>query len=178
MDWRSYEKVRMQRYSEMSVYNSTRRVSLGDRLSLIFENRRTVLHQIQEMVYLDKLEKPESISHEIEVYSTMIPCNGHVKATLFINAFSEDDLRRVFDDLSGIYDCIYLVLDHSRIHGEPEAGRTQGKEFSTVQFLTFNLGGEKSENLAVEVDHRNYKFSAKLSGDLPRQVISEAYQPC
>jgi hypothetical protein len=55
-----------------------------------------VLHQVQEMVYLDRLEKPEQIRREIEVYSTLLPCDGKVRATLYINAKDFDDLSWVF----------------------------------------------------------------------------------
>ncbi|MEM3857619.1 MAG: DUF3501 family protein, partial [Thermoprotei archaeon] len=74
MDWRTYEKIRSQKYQEISSYNLKRRVQLGDRLSLLFESSASVLHQIQEMVYLDKLDDRDKIRHEIGLYSTLIPC--------------------------------------------------------------------------------------------------------
>ncbi len=96
LPWREYERVRKERIRKIVEVKKRRRLELGERLTLLFENRDTVLHQVQEMVYLDRLEKPEQIQREIEVYSTLSPCNGKVKATLYINAKDFDDLSWVF----------------------------------------------------------------------------------
>ncbi|MEM3670168.1 MAG: DUF3501 family protein [Thermoprotei archaeon] len=178
MDWRTYEKIRSQKYQEISSYNLKRRVQLGDRLSLLFESSASVLHQIQEMVYLDKLDDRDKIRHEIGLYSTLIPCDGKVKGTLFISAYNENDLRRVFAELPGIYNCVSLNVGGRIIPGEPEAGRSQGAEFLTVQFLTFDLQGARSKDVTVKVDHPNYKASMKLSEALAKEIIEEAYAPC
>ncbi len=175
LPWRDYAKVRSQKYKEMADYKAKRRVELGERLSLIFENRETVLFQIQEMVYLDKLEDQASIRKEIAIYSTMIPCDGKLKATLFIHAWNENDLREVFRKLKGIYNSVFLKVGGKLIQGDPEAGREQGDEFSTVQYLTFDLEGSRSEDIEVLILHENYRVSTKLPKELAREVISEAY---
>ena len=73
LPWREYEKVRKERIRKIAEVKKRRRLELGERLTLLFENRDTVLHQVQEMVYLDRLERPEQIRREIEVYSTLLP---------------------------------------------------------------------------------------------------------
>ena len=47
LPWQTYEKIRMDRIRRSIEINNRRRVELGDRLSLLFENRDTVLKQIQ-----------------------------------------------------------------------------------------------------------------------------------
>ncbi len=173
-----YEKIRMERIREISKYKERRRFELGKRLTLLFENRITVLHQIQEMVYLDRLIDEKEIQRVIDVYSTMLPCNGKIKATLFINAWNEDDLRQVFKELPKIYNAVYLKVGDKLINGMPEAGREQGEEFSTVQYLTFDLQGEKSTDMEIIVDHPNYKYRVKVPQDLAKELIDEAYGEC
>ncbi|AAY81560.1 fructose-bisphosphate aldolase [Sulfolobus acidocaldarius] len=153
-------------------------MSLGDRLSLLFENRDTVAHQIQEMIYLDKLYKKEDILREIQVYSTLLPCNGKLKATLYIHAYDFKDLDWVFDNLGGIYNEVYLKVGSKLIQGEPEGGREQGREFSTVQYLIFDLQGEKSTDMELQVLHKNYKYTVKLDKKLAEDLIKDAYEVC
>ncbi|BAB67478.1 MULTISPECIES: DUF3501 family protein [Sulfurisphaera] len=176
--WKEYEKIRMEKIRRIAQIKDKRRVELGDRLTLLFENRDTVLHQIQEMVYLDRLEDEKDIQHEINVYSSLLPCNGKIKATLYINAYDFNDLKKVFSELKGIYNSVFLKVGEKLIQGEPEAGREQGDEFSTVQYLTFDLEGEKSTQIEVFVLHENYKVSKKLPEDLAKELIEEAYEEC
>ncbi len=130
------------------------------------------------MVYLDRLSRPEDIKREIEIYSSILPCNGKIKASLYIYAENEEDLRKVFRTLPKIYDSIFLKIGDKLIKGEPEAGREQGDEFSTVQFLTFDLENSRDTNMEVLVVHENYRIRAKVDENLAKQLIEEAYQEC
>lgn len=177
LPWREYDKIRMERYRELARLKSQRRIDLGKRLTLLFENRITVIHQIQEMVYLDKLESKEDIEREIRIYSTMLPCGGKVKATLFINVWNDQDLREVFKSLKGIYASVFLKVGNRLIQGVPEAGRDQGDEFATVQYLTFDVG-EISGDMRVMVLHENYRFEAEVPRALAEDIAKEASQQC
>jgi len=178
LPWKEYEKIRMDRIKKISEIKSKRRFELGDRLTLLFESRDTVLHQVQEMVYLDRLEDEEDIQHEINVYSPLLPCGGKIKATLYINAYDADDLKKVFKELKGIYNSIFLKVGNKLIQGLPEGGREQGDEFSTVQYLTFDLEGEKSNEVEIIVLHENYKVNMKIPKELAEDLIKEAYEEC
>lgn len=68
LPWNEYEKIRKDRIAKIVELKKERRIELGDRMSILFENKDTVLHQIQEMVYLDRLSSEKDREHEIEVY--------------------------------------------------------------------------------------------------------------
>ncbi len=178
LPWQTYEKVRLDRIRRIVEVKNKRRIELGDRLSLLFENKDTVLHQIQEMVYLDKKDRKEDILDEIKIYSTLLPCDGKIKASLYIYAHDFKDLDWVYDNLKGIYNSIFLKVGTKLIQGDPEGGREQGREFSTVQYLTFDLQGEKSTDMEVHVIHEKYRYSAKVDKSLAEQLIKEAYDVC
>lgn len=178
LPWYEYQKIRYERIKKMAELKKSRRLELGEKLGLLFENKDTVLHQIQEMVYLDKLSKPEDIQREIQIYSTWLPCNGKIKATLYIYVENMKQLDEVFDTLPGIYNSIFLRVGKKLIQGDPENGRDQGREFSTVQPLTFDLEGEKSEDMEVHVIHQNYKVKIKVPEELSKRLIQEAYEEC
>ena len=178
LPWREYEKVRQERIRWIVEVKKRRRVELGDRLTLLFENRDTVLQQIQEMVYMDRLERREDIEREIRIYSDLLPCGGKIKATLYINAYDQQDLAKVFRELKGIYNSVFLRVGDRLIQGVPEAGREQGEAFSTVQYLTFDLEGAKSDDIEVHVLHENYRVSKKVDRELAQELIREAYEEC
>ncbi len=178
LPWKEYEPKRRERISRIVEVKKERRIELGDRMSILFENKDTVLHQIQEMVYLDKLSKREDLEKEIDVYKSWLPCGGKVKGTLYIYAKDNDDLLQVFKTLPKIYDSVFLKVGEKLIQGEPENGREQGEAFSTLQPLTFSLEGEKSTNMEIHVIHENYKFKTKVPERLAEKIIAEAYQEC
>ncbi len=178
LPWKEYEKVRKERIKKIVEVKRERRIELGERLGLLFESKDTVLHQVQEMVYLDRLYSPEDIKKEIEIYSSWLPCNGKVKATLYIYAENQEELTKMFKELKGIYNSVFLKVGNKLIQGEPENGRDQGEAFSTVQPLTFDLEGERSTDVEVHVIHENYRVKAKVPEQLAKKVIEEAYEEC
>jgi len=175
--WKEYERIRNERIKRIIEIKNDRRIELGERLTLLFENAETVLHQVQEMVYLDKIEDRNELLRTYNIYSTLIPCDGKIKATLYINTENEEDLRKVFRTLKGIYNSVYLRINDKLIHGEPEGGREQGDEFSTVQYLTFDPQGEKGR-VEVLVDHPNYKASVTLPDKLVEKLFQESSETC
>ncbi|BBG22930.1 DUF3501 family protein [Sulfuracidifex tepidarius] len=178
LPWKEYEPKRSERISKAVEIKKERRIELGDRMSILFENKDTVLHQIQEMVYLDRLSSKEDIEKEIEVYKSWLPCGGKVKATLYIYAKDNADLLNVFKTLPKIYDSIFLKVGDKVIQGDPENGIDQGEAFSTLQPLTFDLQGERSSDIEIHVIHENYKFKTKIPETLAKKLIDEAYEKC
>ena len=79
-----YEKVREGFRREVIAAKARRRIPVGDRLSFVFENRQTVLFQIQEMVRAERIVADARIQDEIDVYNDLIPGPGELSATLFI----------------------------------------------------------------------------------------------
>src|SRR4030042_4854025 len=79
-----------------------RRISVGDRVSLVFENRETVLYQIQEMVRAEHITSPEAIQDEIDVYNRSVPEDGELSATMLIELTDREGIRAEIDRLVGI----------------------------------------------------------------------------
>src|SRR5262249_18767934 len=61
-----------------------RRVIVGDRVALVFENRHTLTTQIEEMCRAENLTSDAQIEAEIAVYNEMMPTEDSLSATLFI----------------------------------------------------------------------------------------------
>jgi len=68
----AYERGRDKSRQRIIELKRPRRVSVGDKVTLVFENRDTVIFQIQEMMRAEKISDLDKIREEIEVYNELI----------------------------------------------------------------------------------------------------------
>ncbi|HEX9144206.1 MAG TPA: DUF3501 family protein, partial [Candidatus Binatia bacterium] len=80
----AYQKVRENFRRRIIELKQARRVAVGDKVTLVFENRDTVTFQIQEMVRAENISDLDKIREEIDVYNELIPEPGELSATLFL----------------------------------------------------------------------------------------------
>jgi hypothetical protein len=50
-----------------------RRIPLGPLMTLVFENRDTVRFQVQEMVRIERIARPDRVQEEVDVYNELLP---------------------------------------------------------------------------------------------------------
>jgi predicted RNA binding protein with dsRBD fold (UPF0201 family) len=67
-----YEKVRDAMRARVIELKRNRRVAVGDNLTFLFENRDTVLFQIQEMVRTERIVDEARIQEEIDAYNALV----------------------------------------------------------------------------------------------------------
>ncbi|MEY3164979.1 MAG: hypothetical protein RLZZ270_717, partial [Actinomycetota bacterium] len=88
LDLRAYERVREESRVAIIETKRKRRVSLGTIVTLMFENRATMLNQIHEMLRAEKVVNDELVHEELKAYNPLIPEQGQLSATLFIELTS------------------------------------------------------------------------------------------
>ncbi len=98
----AYEKVREKSRQRIIDLKRRRRVSVGDKVTLVFENRDTVIFQIQEMMRAEKISDLDKIREEIEVYNELIPGTWELSATLFLEIEDQTHLREELLKFLGI----------------------------------------------------------------------------
>ena len=76
-----------------------RRVSVGDRVTLVFENFDTVLFQTQEMLHVERITDLDRVREEVEVYNELLPGENELSATLLIEI---TDQPRIADYLLAV----------------------------------------------------------------------------
>ena len=87
-----YEKVREERRHQVIALKARRRVEVGPYLSFVFENRETLLFQIQEMCRAERIIDDAKVQEEIDVYNALLPGPGELSATMFIEI---EDMARI-----------------------------------------------------------------------------------
>ncbi|MCA9473773.1 MAG: DUF3501 family protein [Nitrospirales bacterium] len=116
-----------------------RRVSVGDLVTLIFENRETLLFQIQEMIRTERIFDEAKIQEEIDVYNVLLPESGELSATLFIEITDSERIQELLDSFQEIdrSDTLAIRVGDQRIYAEFEAGHSKEDKISAVHFVRF-----------------------------------------
>ena len=84
VDYVTYEERREVFREQILNLKKNRRIHLGPHLTFLFENKMTMLYQIQEMIRIEKIVKETSIQHEIDTYNNLLGAHGEVSCTLLI----------------------------------------------------------------------------------------------
>ncbi len=172
-DLQEYELIRDDWRRQVIAEKARRRILLGPSMSLVFENRLTVLNQIQEMCRAERLATPEAVQQEIDVYNDLLPDPGEVAATLMIEITEERRIQPELDRLIGLSSGRYLWIDLGarRIFARFLEGQGREDRISAVQFLRFPLGNDAATRQALEegrlpallrVAHPAYEAAAEL----------------
>jgi hypothetical protein len=167
----AYEKVRQEFRQGIIEKKKHRRVAVGDRVSLVFENRDTVIYQIQEMLRAERITDLDKIREEIAVYNELVPNAGELSATLFLEIEDQSNLRHELLKFLGIDEAVFLKVGAQSIQARFEEGRSKDDKISAVQYVRFPIDeAAKRAFLAggpaeLIIDHPNYQARAVLSRD-------------
>jgi len=175
----AYEKVRQQFRDDIIDKKKRRRVAVGDKISIVFENRDTVIFQIQEMLRAERIADLDKIREEIEVYNELIPSPGELSATLFIEIEDQAHLCEDLLKFLGIDESVYFRVGAHSIQGRFEEGRSKEDKISAVQYVRFSFDTQareafrRGEPAEIVIDHPNYKARAVIASDAQRSLAED-----
>jgi hypothetical protein len=175
----AYEKERQQRRQRIIDLKRNRRVPVGDKVTLVFENRDTVIFQIQEMMRAEKISDLDKIREEIEVYNELIPAPGELSATLFLEIEDQSHLREELLKFLGIDEAVYLKVGDQSIHARFEEGHSKEDKISAVQYVKFPFSEAtrrafvEGETAELVIDHPNYHARAVLEPGTRKSLVED-----
>jgi hypothetical protein len=169
LDLGRYEEIRDHFRRRIIELKGLRRVGLGPNITLLFENRDTVLYQIQEMLRTERISREDAVLHEIETYNELIPKKDELSATIFLEYPEPVQRDRMLAALVGIERAFYLEVLGTRHAVRSEARATLPGRTTAVQYATFPLtaaavGGLRGPKPAATlgVDHPAYQARVEL----------------
>lgn len=175
----AYEKVREKFRQEIIEKKKKRRLAIGDHVSLVFENRDTVVFQIQEMLRAEKITDLDKIREEIAVYNELIPNPGELSATLFLEIEDQSHLRDDLLKFLGIDECVSLSVGGRLLPARFEAGHSKEDKISAVQYVRFCFDEEArrgfldGEHAELIIDHPNYQARAVLAPEAQQSLAED-----
>ncbi|MFZ4585374.1 MAG: DUF3501 family protein [Acidimicrobiia bacterium] len=184
-DMREYERERQEFRARIIALKKRRRVTVGDFVTLVFENTETMRFQVQEMARVERILTDEGIQHELDTYNELIPDPGELSATMLIELTTDDQLRDWLPKLVGIQRYVRLDLgDGTRISawepGEERLTREEGEDAitSSVHYVKFDLTREQAVVLRdqparLEIDHPDYQAITELRDETRAELASD-----
>jgi hypothetical protein len=116
-----------------------RRISVGDHVTLLFENRDTLQFQVQEMLRAERISDPVKVQDELDVYNALLPQQGELSATLMIEITDSNRLQYWLDLFMGLDKgrTVALRAGAEIVYGEFEGGHSHETKISAVHFVRF-----------------------------------------
>lgn len=162
-----YEAERETLRPRMMALKDRRRVRLGDHLTFLFENRETVRYQIQEMMRIERIVKPEDIAHEVKTYNELIPARGQLSASLLIEYETPEERAVKLRELLGLEHHIWLEVAGERTRASFDPRQIATDRISSVQYVKFDLSefqrAHWREGASIVCDHPAYQAERKLT---------------
>jgi hypothetical protein len=179
-----YELIRDAWRQDVIAAKARRRVLLGEKISLVFENRLTVLHQIQEMCRAERIVKPDAVQQEIDVYNELLPGPGELAATLLVDIDDAEKIREELDGLLGLTDGDHLWLEVGgrRVFARFLGGQSREDRIAAVQYLRFPVGDGPEVRAALEsgplpvvvhLTHPHLRASAALPHETRKELARD-----
>lgn len=142
MTLESYAKVRPALRAEIIAHKKNRAVALGDHVTLIFEDEKTMRYQIQEMLRAERTFEDAGIQDELDAYNPLIPDGSNWKATMMIEYPDPDERHIALAKLKGIEERVWVqVADQAKVFAiaDEDMERENAEKTSAVHFLRFEL---------------------------------------
>lgn len=177
-----YENIRDSFRKSVIQLKETRRIHLGEFITLVFENRETVKRQIQEMMRVEHIYDEQKVQNEIDIYNALIPDQNELSATLFIEIIEEPKIKPQLDSLMGLDNgkSLFFQIGSERVYAKFEEGHSNETKISAVHYLRFKFTPElikvftegKGEIFLV-IDQPNYRAKTKLTDMTRRSLVQD-----
>jgi hypothetical protein len=179
LDLAGYEQIRERFRGRIIEAKKYRRLAVGPHMTFIWENRDTVLFQVQEMLRTERITSRAAIQHELDTYNDLIPDSGALSATLMIEYDDPAERRVALDKLSSVRNEVSLRVGEqvfkATFHDQPgeEPDRLPAVNYVRIQVGDVAAALE-DESVKVELVVDNAYYQARTAFPLPlRRALAE-----
>ncbi|MDC3391856.1 DUF3501 family protein [Candidatus Thioglobus sp.] len=169
-----YAEKRSAIRSDTIQIKKLREVNLGEHVRMLFENKKTVQFQIQEMLRIEKIFEADGIQEELDVYNSLVPEGSNLKATMMIEYTNVEERTVALSKLIGVERSIYFqVGNHDKVFAicNEDMDRETEVKTSAVHFMRFEFDqGMVKEFVSgvpvkVGVSHPHYDYESILNSE-------------
>jgi len=159
-----------------------RRVRIGPRLTLIFENRQTLWYRVQEIVRVARLAEPREVQMELNLYNRLLPGRNLLQAALLIEISDPGRLVQELAPWQGLSgEQLRLQVGDGAIPAQLVTSRPEDRCIGTAHWVQFAVCAEGRRLLAdfeqpahFGFDNGTYQHqSAPLSEDLRQSLLDD-----
>ena len=178
-----YAAARPKKKRAVAELKKHRRVAVGPDATFYFESYDTMLHQVHEMLYIEKGGE-QQIEDELRAYNPMIPNGRELVATLMFEIDEPDRRGEFLAGLGGVEETVTLTLNGETITATPEHDvdrTTADGKASSIQFLHFAFTDAQVEKfqtpaarVTIAIGHQKYGHLAVLP-EAVRQALAQDF---
>ena len=177
-----YEEQRTEIRRRIIALKKRRRITVGDYITLVFENRETILFQIQEMIRTERIFAHEKIQEECDVYNDLLPVTDELSATLYIEITDPDKIQDLLDSFKGIDNpnSVSISIGREKIFANFEAGHSNEEKISAVHFVRFASTPNFRDQLAqsvgpalLTISHPNFQAEAPILDEMREEWLQD-----
>ncbi|MGB5327268.1 MAG: DUF3501 family protein [Gammaproteobacteria bacterium] len=182
MSLEQYAEQRNEFRQKVLAHKKHRQVALGPNATLYFEDRLTLLYQIQEMLRIEKVFEADGINEELEAYNPLIPSGRNFKATFMIEYADAIVRAAQLEKMVNIEDLVWMqVGEHDKIWAiaDEDLERSNDTKTSAVHFMRFELSDEMAQelkagaDLQIGVQHAVYTYDMLVEGDTRASLLAD-----
>jgi len=182
MSLEQYAEQRDEFRQRVLAHKKHRQVALGPNATLYFEDRLTLLYQIQEMLRIEKVFEADGINEELEAYNPLIPSGRNFKATFMIEYADATVRAAQLEKMLNIEDLVWMqVGEHDKIWAiaDEDLERSNDIKTSAVHFMRFEVTGEMAQelkagaDLQIGVQHAVYTYDMLVEGDTRASLLAD-----
>lgn len=168
----AYARARKEMKPRVIAHRRLRSVSLGDHMTLQFEDETTIRYQIQEMLRVEKIFEEEGIQGELDAYLPLVPDGSNWKATMLLEYPDVEQRRLALGRLIGVEDRVYVqVSDHARVYAiaDEDLERERADKTSSVHFVRFEFTPAmraailQGASVRIGADHPHYTVEQTIA---------------
>ena len=174
-----YKNQRKNLREKMVIRKKNRRVDIGQHITMYFENKDTIIHQINEMVYIEN-GGDEQVKDEILAYKSLVPNGKELIATVMVEIDNPVKRSDFLKKMGGFEETFNLVVNENKIDGKAELDvdrTTADGKASSVQFVHFQLDELLVKNfrslnadVSISINHSNYMHSNRLNQEIIKEL--------
>jgi hypothetical protein len=169
-----YEAIRDSFRARVIGEKKLRRVALGPSATALFENRDTVLLQIQEMLRTERITRSGAVQHEIDTYNENVPADDELSCTVMIEIQDADERDAFLQAAKGFEKHVWLVCGSERVAARaadrgPPADRTTAVHYlkfplpkAVAEAMRATAKGQAPPTMQLTVDHKAYEATCVL----------------
>ena len=154
-----YKEVRSERRKELVAYKKNRRISVGPFATFYFESYKTMLYQIQEMLFVEGAPEGQ-LEDELAAYNPLIPQGSELITTLMFEINDEKIRHNFLSSIGNVEEFVYMSIGDDKI------------KTSSVHFLHFDFNQDQIEQfnsneakIYLGIEHKNYSHITILNDE-------------
>ena len=181
---KDYINIRPKLRKEIVGRKRKRRLDIGPYVTLYFENRDTIIHQINEMVFIENGGR-QQIKEEIDAYKSLIPNGKELVATVMVEIDNPLKRAEVLSKMGGFEETFTIKIADKLVSGKAELDvdrTTADGKASSVQFIHFSFTEEDikifrddSSKIELSINHRAYAHSTTLQNETKDELNKDFY---